>query len=89
MVDDLVVKSSQSWTRYMSLKGLTEHIGTYPSRFHLYIAKEELDNGCDYIENTYTNAEDMRVIYVFIKSDQENLTFTIRNSNPGNRRTTF
>ena len=73
----------------MSLKGLTEHIGTYPSRFHLYIAKEELDNGCDYIENTYTNAEDMRVIYVFIKSDQENLTFTIRNSNPGNRRTTF
>lgn len=67
MVDDLVSKSSQSWSRYMTLKGLTEHIGTDKSYFHLYIAKEDLDNAADYLENTYMDANDTRAIVVSVQ----------------------
>jgi hypothetical protein len=49
---------------------LTEYIGTDPSKFHLYIANEDDDNGCDFLENTYMNA----------KTDGNNLSFITRNS---------
>jgi hypothetical protein len=89
MSDDHVSRSSQSWSRYMTRKGLTEHIGTFPVYFHLYIAKEDLDNGTDYIENNYMNAYDVRVIGVSIQKSDGLLTFTVTNSNPDNKPTAF
>ena len=74
----------------MTLKGLTEHIGTFSTYFHLYIAKEDLDNGTDYTENNYMNAYDVRIIAVSVqKGDGGLLTFTVRNSNPDNKPTSF
>lgn len=89
MATDLVTKSSQSWSRYMTLKGLTEHIGTYSSYFHLYIAKEDLDNATDYVENTYMDASDERGVSVSIQTDEHALWFIVRNSNPNNESTAF
>jgi hypothetical protein len=89
MVNDLVSKSSQSWSRYMTEKGLTEHIGTYSSYFHLYIAKEDLDNAADYLENTYMDANVERVIALWVHTNDSTLTFTVRNSNPNSEPTAF
>jgi hypothetical protein len=89
MVNDLVSRSSQSWSRYMTLKGLTEHIGTSSSQFHLYIAKEDLDNAADYLENTYMNANDIRAVSVFVQTTETDLIFVVRNSNPNNEPTAF
>jgi hypothetical protein len=89
MVDDLVSKSSQSWSRYMTIRGLTEHIGTNASKFHLYIAKEDNDNAADYLENIYMGANDLRVISVWVQMNDSNLRITTRNSNTDNRGTTF
>ena len=86
---DLVSRSSQSWSRYMTLKGLTEHIGTSSTQFHMYIDKEDLDNAADYLENTYMNAGDTRAISVSVQTDDTNLVFTVRNSNPNNEPTSF
>ncbi len=71
----------------MTLKGLTEHIGTFSSHFHFYIAKEDLDNATDYLENTYLNASDMRTVSVFVQTNDTDLIFTVRNSNPNNNPT--
>ena len=73
----------------MTLKGLTEHIGTWSSHFHFYIAKEDLDNAADYLENTYMNASDIRAISVFVQTNDTDLIFTVRNSNPRNEPTAF
>jgi hypothetical protein len=74
----------------MTLKGLTEHIGTDSTRFHMYNAKEDLDNAADYLENTYMNADDItRAISVYVKTSDTNLIFTVRNSNPNNEPTAF
>jgi hypothetical protein len=89
MMDDLVSKSSQSWSRYMTTRGLTEHIGTSESQFHLYIAKEDTDNAADYLENTYMNTDDVRVISVSIQTNDSSLTIITRNSNVDNRYTAF
>jgi hypothetical protein len=67
MVIDTVSKTSQSWSRYMTIRGLTEHIGTSVSQFHLYIAKEDTDNAADYLENTYMDAGDVQVIKIQAK----------------------
>lgn len=73
----------------MTHKGLTEHIGTSSTQFHMYIAKEDLDNSADYLENTYTNTDDIRAISIFVKTTDTDLIFTVRNSNPNNERTAF
>ena len=89
MIDDLVSKSSQSWSRYMTIRGLTEHIGTDVTHFHLYIAKEDNDNGGDYLENTYMGANDIRVISIWVQTNDDTLTIITRNSNINNRGTAF
>jgi hypothetical protein len=89
MVEDLVSKSSQTWFRYMSPKGLTEHIGAPPSMFHLYVVKEDLDNACDYEENTYMDARDRRIISLQVQKTKTNLKITVRNSNQNNSPTAF
>lgn len=73
----------------MTIRGLTEHIGTDPSKFHLYIAKEDNDNGCDYLENTYMNANDIRNLSVWIQINDNSLSIITRNSNINNRGTAF
>jgi hypothetical protein len=73
----------------MTTRGLTEHIGTDVSQFHLYIANEDADNGTDYVENTYTNAMDIRTIAVWVQTNDSSLRITTRNSNVGNRNTAF
>ncbi|MGH9982708.1 MAG: hypothetical protein ACRD8W_01980 [Nitrososphaeraceae archaeon] len=68
---------------------MTEHIGTWSSQFHLYIAKEDLDNAADYVENTYMDASNIRAISVFVQTSDTDLIFTVRNSNPNNESTAF
>ena len=85
----MVSRSSQSWSRYMTTRGLTEHIGTSVPQFHLYIAKEDTDNAADYVENTYMDAEDIRTISIWIQTNDSNLRITTRNSNIDNRYTAF
>ena len=89
MVADSVSKSSQSWSRYMTTRGLTEHIGTDVSHFHLYIAKEDNDNAADYLENNYMGARDIRVISVWVQTNDNTLRITVRNSNIDNKSTAF
>jgi hypothetical protein len=89
MVDDLVSRSSQSWSRYMTTRGLTEHIGTSISHFYLYVAKEDTDNAADYVENTYMNADDIRAISIWIQTNDSSVRITTRNSNADNRFTAF
>jgi hypothetical protein len=89
MVEDLVSKSSQSWSRYMTLNGLTEHTGAAPSMLHLYIVKENLDNSCDFEENTYMDAKDRRVISLQVQKTESTLKISVRNSNQDNRPTAF
>lgn len=89
MGEDLVSKASQSWSRYMTLNGLTEHTGAPPSKFPLYIIKEDLDNACDYEENTYMGTRDRRIISLWVQKIETNLKITVRNSNQNNRPTAF
>jgi hypothetical protein len=89
MIDDLVSRSSQSWSRYITIRGLTEHIGTSVSQFHLYIAKEDTDNAGDYLENTYMSAEDIRTISVWVQTNSSSLSIITRNSNTENEYTAF
>ena len=89
LVDDLVSRSSQNWSRYMTTRGLTEHIGTSVSHFHLYVAKEDTDNAADYVENTYMNADDIRAISIWVQMNNSSVRITTRNSNIDNRYTAF
>lgn len=89
MVVDTVSKTSQSWSRYMTIRGLTEHIGASVSQFPIYIAKEDTDNAADYVENTYMDADDLRTISVWVRSNDNRLRITTRNSNVENRSTAF
>ena len=73
----------------MTIRGLTEHIGTDVTHFHLYIAKEDIDNGGDYLENTYMDANDRRIISIWVQTNDVNLTIITRNSNINNRGTIF
>jgi hypothetical protein len=85
----VVSKTSQSWSRYMTIRGLTEHIGTSVSQFPLYIAKEDTDNAADYLENTYMNADDLRTISVWVQTKNGSLRIATRNSNIADRHTAF
>lgn len=89
LIDDLVSRSSQNWSRYMTTRGLTEHIGTSVSHFHLYVAKEDPDNAADYVENTYMNADDIRAISIWVQTNNTSVRIITRNSNPNNEPTHF
>jgi hypothetical protein len=89
MTNDLVSKSSQSWSRYMTLKGLTEHIGAPVSMFHLYIAKEDLDNATEYLENMYSDVRDPQNVTFWVQKSENSLKIIVRNSNPDNKPTSF
>ncbi|MGH9977965.1 MAG: hypothetical protein ACRD8Z_19330 [Nitrososphaeraceae archaeon] len=87
MVIDTVSKTSQNWSRYMTTRGLTEHIGASVSQFPLYIAKEDTDNAADYAENAYMGADDLRTISILVQTNDSHLRITTRNSNVENRPT--
>jgi hypothetical protein len=90
-IPDLVSKSKQNFSAYMTIKGLVEHIGIDSTRFHLFYIKEMLDNAADYLENNYQNAKDERVITVWVTREHHNniLRIRVRNSNPANKPTAF
>jgi hypothetical protein len=66
--------------RYMTIRGLTEHIGTDP-KFHLYFAKDDNYNGCDCLENTYLNTNDIRDLSAWVQTYDNSHRIITRNSN--------